>query len=236
MMGLLNNQKAFLVLVRAGLWENEVQLLTCGKIDYKVIRKLAEEQSLVGIVAAGLEHVVDIKIPKEDILTFAGGTLQIEQRNQAMNLFIQSMIGKMRSAGIYTLLVKGQGVAQCYERPDRRASGDIDLFLSENNYDKAKMFLSPLAANVEKEGLYTKHLGIHIGQWVVELHGSLRCSLSSRMDRVLDDIKHDTFYGGNVRSWMNGREQIFLLSVENDILFVFSYLLKHFYIEGLGLR
>ena len=85
--------------------------------------------------------------------------------------------------------MKGQGVAQCYERPDWRASGDIDLFLSENNYDKAKMFLSPLAANVEKEGLYNKHLGIHIGQWVVELHGSLRCSLSSRMDRVLDDIK-----------------------------------------------
>ena len=74
-MELLNNQKAFLVLVRAGLWENEVQLLTCGKIDYKVIRKLAEEQSLVGIVAAGLEHVVDIKIPQEDILTFAGGAL-----------------------------------------------------------------------------------------------------------------------------------------------------------------
>ena len=51
----------------------------------------------------------------------------------------------MREAGIYTVLVKGQGVGQCYERPLWRSCGDVDLFFDAENYEQAKAFLSPLA-------------------------------------------------------------------------------------------
>lgn len=83
--------------------------------------RLAEEQSVVGLVSAGIEHIVDVRVPQEVALTFAGSALQLEQRNKAMNQFIGVLIEKLRAADIYTLLVKGQGVAQCYERPLWRA-------------------------------------------------------------------------------------------------------------------
>lgn len=235
-MKLDNNKRAFLALVRAGLWEKETRLSKFEKIDFSEIYKLAEEQSVIGLVAAGLEYVEDVKISKEVLLAFIGYTLQLEQSNKAMNIFVAELISKLRSKDIYTLLVKGQGIAQCYKRPLWRANGDVDLFLSNSNYDKAKEILTPMATFVETEGKREKHQGYRIGPWLVELHGSLRCGLSCKMDKVIDGIQSDVFYGGKVRSWMNGQTQVFMPDADCDVVFVFTHFIKHFFIEGLGLR
>ena len=153
-----------------------------------------------------------------------------------MNKFIDVLVSDMRDKGIYTLLVKGQGIAQCYERPLWRSCGDVDFFLSDDNYEKAKSYLTQLATDVKKEYVREKHLGMTIDSQVVELHGRLYSGLSSRLEKELDDVYQDTFYGGNVRSWLNGEVQVFLLSVENDAFYVFTHILQHFYKEGIGLR
>jgi len=222
--------------VRAGLWEKENRLSQFGKIDFEGIMRLAEEQSVVGLVTAGLEHVVDVKVPQEVLLQFIGQTLQLEKRNTSMNTFIADVVGRMREKGIYALLVKGQGVAQCYERPLWRASGDVDLLLSNDNYEKAKEFLLPLSSSQKREGQYSKHIGLSIGEWYVEIHGSLRSGLSENVDREIDKVQRDVFYGGSVRSWNNGKTQVFLPGVDDDVFFVFTHFIKHFYKEGLGLR
>lgn len=141
-----------------------------------------------------------------------------------MNQFMAKQVNSLRNAGIYTLLLKGQGVAQCYEKPLWRACGEVDLYLSEDNYEKAKYFLSPLASDIEKEYLREKHLGMTIDDFVVELHGRLYCRLSPRIERELDSVHQDTFYGGSVRSWNNKGVQVFLLKVENDVfMFLRTY-------------
>lgn len=228
------NIQAFLDLLKAGLWETEARLSPSDSIDFSRVLKLAEEQSVVGLIAAGLEHVLDVKVPKEVILQLIGQALQLEQHNQAMNYFIGEMVDKMRKADIYTLLVKGQGVAQCYERPLRRACGDVDFFLSDDNYNKAKTFIAPLAERIERES--DNHLGMTIGSWVVELHGNLHCGLSYRIDNVIDEVQRDVFYGGNVRSWYDGHTIVFLPAPDHDVIFIFTHFLKHFYKGGLGLR
>ena len=230
------NQEVFFELVKAGLWGKEVQLSQYGDFDFNEIYRLAQEQSVVGLLAAGLEHVTDVKVPQTMALTIAGEVLQLEQRNRAMNQFVARLVADMRKAGIYTLLVKGQTVAQCYERPLWRACGDVDFFLSDDNYEKAKAFLIPMASDVETEYVGAKHLGMTIDGWVVELHGSLRVGLPKRINRVLDDIYTDTFNNGSVRSWDNSGTQIFTLSKENDIVYVFVHFFNHFYKEGVGLR
>ena len=230
------NKNAFVALVRAGLWESDVQLLSYGKVDYEEVMRLAEEQSVIGLVTAGLEHVLDVKVPQPDLLQFIGRALQLEQRNLAMNQFIAEIEDKMRSEGLYTLLVKGQGIAQCYERPLWRASGDVDFLFSQDNYLKAKGFLLPLSSGNKNEERYSQHVGMTIGDWYVEIHGSLRTGLAARVDKVVDDVQKDVFYGGNVRSWMNGKTTVFLPSPDNDVFFVFSHFIKHFYKEGMNLR
>lgn len=225
---LSNNQQAFLALVRAGLWENEIKISQYEPIDYKEVYRFAQEQAVVGLVAAGLEHVTDTKIPQEITLSFVGEALQLEQRNTDMNSFIDVIVEDLRKADIYTLLLKGQGIAQCYERPLWRALGDVDLFLSESNYKKAKDYIISRASSVEDENSYYKHIALIIGSWPVELHGTLRVGLWKSVETVLDEVQDVIFFNGAVRSWMNGTTQIFLPKADEDVaIYVFSHILQH---------
>ena len=235
-MSLDKNTQAFIELVRAGLWENEVRFEQYGKIDFEEIYRLAGEQSVVGLVTAGFEHIQDVKAPQEIVLQCIGESLQLEQTNKEMNQFIAELIVKMRNADIYTLLVKGQGIAQCYERPLWRSSGDVDLFLSDDNYKRAKELLIPLASDVENEYAREKHQGMTIGGYVVELHGTLYSGLSSKIEKGLDEIKKAVFFEGEVRTWTNCGLQVFLLKADEDVVYVFTHMLQHFFKEGLGLR
>lgn len=227
---------AFFALLQAGLWGKAVRLLPFGDLDLDYLLQLAEEQSVVGLVAAGMEHVTDMKLTKKDVLQFIGRTVQLEQRNRAMNSFIGVLVEKMRQADITVLLVKGQGVAQCYGRPLWRSCGDVDFLLDEENYVRAKRFLTTIAQHVKSEEPFSRHIGMTVNSWVVELHGTLRCGLSSRMDKVIDKIQAESCCQGDIRIWKNGETDVLLPGVNNDVLFIFTHFLKHFYRGGLGLR
>lgn len=230
------NREAFLELVRAGLWGKEVQLSTSDIIDFSAIYQLAQEQSVIGLVAAGLEQVKDVIVPQKAKLVFAGTALQMEQHNREMNAFIANLVEQLRQKDISALLLKGQGVAQCYERPLWRASGDVDLLFDADNYKKAVNLLKPLASNCKEEGRYSKHLGLTIGQWYVELHGTMRSGLSSRVDREIDAVLEDTFKNHKVRVWNDGETAVDLSSPDNDVFIVFTHFIKHYYKERLTLR
>lgn len=229
-------EQAFFALLRAGLWEQEVQLQPYGEVDFAEVLDLAEEQSVVGLVAAGIEHITDGKPQKKDVLQFIGRTVQLEQRNQAMNCFIGVMVEKMRDAGIYTVLVKGQGVAQCYERPLWRSCGDVDLFFDAENYERAKEFLTPLAAEVEPEDKRKKHLAMTIDRWLVELHGLMPTEISERINVGVERVQSDIFAGGGVWEWKNDGADVPLPSPDNDVIIVFTHFLQHFFVGGVGLR
>ena len=228
--------EAFLAFVRAGLWENDTWLLPFDDIDFEEVYRFAQEQSVVGLVAAGFEYVKDKKVPQNVALQLAGEVLQLERRNLAMNAFVAQLVNRLREHDVYALLVKGQGIAQCYERPLWRAAGDIDLLLSEDNYKRAKDVLLPLASSSEKEYSSFKHLSFMIDGFEVELHGTLHTRLSVAVDKMIDEVQADVFFKGNVRSWQDGKAQVFLPGVNDDAIFLFTHILHHFYVDGIGLR
>lgn len=235
--------KAFLALVRAGLWKHACTNLYIDhndKVDWEEVNQLAKDQSVNGVVLAGIERLrnanVSLGLNQELLLQWIGEVQIIEQQNLAMNRFVSELVEEMRAAGIYTLLVKGQGIAQCYERPLWRCCGDVDLFLSDDNYTRAKDLLVPISAEVEKEYVREKHLGMTIYGFVVELHGTLYSGLSSKIEKGLDEIMETIFFEGKVRSWMNGKTQVFLPHADEDVVYVFTHMLQHFFKEGLGLR
>lgn len=240
-MKLDGNQLSFLGLLRAGLWDTvNPDLRIDGSTDWEKVYQLAGEQSVVGLVTAGIERFKNdnphFSIQQEALLQMIGEVQMIEQTNLAMNLFIEKIVGAMREADIYTLLLKGQGIAQCYERPLWRSPGDVDFLMSIDNYKKASRLLAPLSSCTIPERLYSKEVGLTIDSWLVEIHGTQRTGLSYRVDKVVDDVQKDVFYGGNVRSWINGKTTVFLPSPDNDVFFVFTHYIKHFYKEGMNLR
>ena len=90
------------------------------------------------------------------------------------------------------------------------------IFFSDTNYQKASNVLTEIASSVEEENSYNKHLAMSIDGWSVELHGTLRGSIK-RINRVIDEVQNDVFYSGYVRSWMNGKTQVFLPRADEDV-------------------
>lgn len=228
-MGLNNNQQAFFALLKAGLWEEDAKHVEFTEVDFNAINAIAEKHATIGLIAAGLEHITDQKVPKEIALQFVGSALQLEQRNKAMNDFINATVGEMRKNGIYTILVKGQGLAQCYSRPLWRACGDIDFFFSDKEFVKAINFFKSKGAVEFQDARYTKSYGVIMEAWMVELHGTLRSGLSARVDSEIDAVQKEVFGLGDVRVWRNGEEDISLPGVNSDLFLLFTHFIRHFY-------
>ena len=238
----------FLYLVKAGLWESQKSVQGYYDQEFKYVNwrevyQLAEDQSVIGLVAAGIEAVQGewLKVhgsplvPQDWALQFIGQTLQIEQRNKEMNVFVAKLVEELRKAGVYALLVKGQGIAQCYKKPLWRSSGDIDLLLNKANYLNAVSFLTPFASDI-KEEKSRFHNAMTIDGWIVELHGTLKTNLWKKLDKQIDCLQDDIFMHNRVREWDNNGCNILLPSPDEDIVLVFCHILQHFYKEGIGLR
>lgn len=236
-----NNKDAFFTLLRTGLWgDGNSDIRIEGTTGWNYVYQLAQEQSVQGIVLQGLEELraknLEIRVPQTLLLQWIGEVQMIEQRNKEMNAFVAELIENLRESDVYAILVKGQGVAQCYEKPFWRCSGDIDLLLSNDNYQKAKTTLIPIASEVANENTATKHQALIINGFDVELHGKMPFSLSMRVEAGIDEVLDDLFCRGHVRSWDCNGTQVFLPSPDNDVILVFTHFLHHFFIEGVGLR
>lgn len=231
-----NNRRAFFALLRAGLWEQSVRLLPFEPLDFDALYELAEEQAVVGLLGAGLEHVEDRKVTKPEAVRFLKKVFSLECKNSEINSFIEKLTLRLRSTGVYALLVKGQGVAQCYERPRWRSVGDVDLLVDDVNYRKGKEYLGSLAEYVGPEEVDKKHFGMTIDSWTVELHGTLHNGLSRRSDNVIDEIQEDSLRNGSVVMWRNGETDVPLPAPDNHILFVFTHILQHFFLGGIRLK
>ena len=185
-----NNQELFVGLLKAGLWADQrrglgsstsevskssVQFHVSSDVDWGKVFQLAQEQSVQGVVLRGIEELqaknLELNVPKVLLLQWIGEVQIIEQRNKEMNVFVADLIENLRKNDIYAILVKGQGIARCYEKPLWRACGDVDLLLSDSNYKKASNVLTKIASSVDEESPYNKHIAMTIDGWYVESMG-----------------------------------------------------------------
>ena len=200
------------------------------------VYSISVKQSVVGLLAAGLDHLKDNRFIPHEVMPFMNTILTLEQRNLAMNVFIRDFYCKLKKKDINPILVKGQGIALCYDKPLWRASGDIDLLLDPIGFEKAVPIVTLMSDSFGEIRHKTKHLAMTFGPWEVELHGTLRSQLGRRVDKVLDEVQRDTFDKRNIRIWHNGDAVISLPEPNNDVFFVFTHILQHFFRGGIGLR
>ena len=246
-MSLDNNQEAFFELVRAGLWADTESTESRNHgvteaVDWEKVYLLAGDQSVQGLVLAGIERTNTNRAnntnrpPQELLLQWIGEVQMLEQQNNAMNSFVAKLIEKLREADVYAIVVKGQGIAQCYERPMWRSSGDVDLFLDKANYEKCRLVLVPYAKAVEEEITSILHLAMTIDHWDVELHGTMRTELGDLIDNNIDAIQEKLFAERRIRTWRNGDTDVYLPAPDDDVIIVFTHILQHYFHGGIGLR
>lgn len=122
-------QEFFLHLLRLGIGA-ESEMTVPEHIDWPALHALAEQQGLSGILLDGIENLPDCRRPARGaLLHLIGETLQREATFEVHRKAAADMAQLFKSNGIRTYVLKGDVVAECYPKPERRVSVDLDCYL-----------------------------------------------------------------------------------------------------------
>lgn len=162
----------FLALLRAGLWEQDLQLSTVpDAAGWEQLMRMARSQSVMGLFLRGLVHLPAGQQPpgavQQDLLrwrTALERTFGRHDRVQAL------LLEGLSAAGVHPVVQKGSEAAKYYPRPAMRQVGDIDLYCPE--FARARALVPEArrapdgAAVFEQEGvtveLHPRYYDVHL--------------------------------------------------------------------------
>lgn len=229
---------AFLVLLRTGLWEKDLESLSYFPLTFEEwhdVYQLALCQTVSGIVYRGILRLPDHLFPPEDILLrWMIRADAVERKNRQMNEVVNELCSIFKDKGIRTVLQKGQGIASLYEWPFLRECGDIDLyFLNMKERRMADLFIRQQGIRTSKGADGSIHY-----EWkgvTVEHHSRLldlyRPFLQGYLNKLEKQIGFTT-----VRLWKEGDSEVTVASPVLNLLMLNAHILKHALGLGVGLR
>lgn len=94
--------------------------------------EMGKTMALTGVMVSGIELLPKEKMPEKGILLrLVDMVLQTEKMNAVLNRKSVEMYEIFRKEGFSPILLKGQGTATFYPKPERRMPGDVDLWLAD---------------------------------------------------------------------------------------------------------
>ena len=105
---------------------------------------MAQEQSIEGVLLSAIEHLPDEQRPPKLVLLQWIGSVQIlEANSKKIAEASETVIKYFRENGYACNILKGSAVARYYPQPERRQSGDVDVWVDGGRkkiYDFARKF------------------------------------------------------------------------------------------------
>lgn len=237
---MIKGEKEFLELLKAGLWNAPLDLsMFSSQTDWERILQLAKEQTVMGVITDGLSCVPREKQGERRVMMqFYARTMALEDENRKMNAFAPQLMIQLERKGVHSLLLKGQGVAQCYRQPLHRVVGDIDLLVTDaEEYAKARKLMLMIAKEVEKEDEGRKHSAFDYKGMTIEIHGDFRFYINKACRMNTPKWKQTRLTDDGVRVKEGPLAGALLPPVMFDVLFIFAHLIGHYMGQGgVGLR
>lgn len=229
--------KALFILLRAGLWERDVEDLSPFPLtgeSWNTVFLLARQQTVTGIAYRGLCHLPDELFPPQPLLLkWVVAVDAIERRNHKMNAELASLYGRLSQNGLKPLLQKGQGVAAFYEKPEVRECGDIDLcFSSQKESQQAARDILGQRKSVRRaadNSFCYMWNGIE-----VEHHSTLVYIANPMMQRYLRHLERHN--PPRSLRLADGGADIPVPSPLLNLLMLNTHIMKHTFGWGIGLR
>jgi len=236
-------RQQFLELLRAGLWgEKADESLFREGADWKKILKTAREQAVQSVVMDGIETLPAEAWPPREIIhrMMIDRTINI-QMHGLLNRTVNEVVEALDAAGIPSVLLKGQGVAKNYARPESRSCGDIDLYVGECNFRRAIEVISGMKNDSLKVGIECDHhVQISLNQVEIELHKKADYMPGTRMNRDLQQWTIESidsnFGTGSLPYWNNGGTKVSLAPATFDAFFILHHAVRHMTTGGIGFR
>ena len=227
-------QEQFFSLLRSGLWGTEADAsLFDASTDWMALFQIAKSQSTLALVYDGILTLPrELRPERRLFLQWSNIVAQIEEENDHLNDRLHEVFRIFQDAGLSPVLLKGQGVAQCYRQPEHRQCGDIDVFIGKRDYEKANALLRKEATSEHQEN--EKHTGFHWRDVEVETH---------RLITRLSDPWANRHFQHEVSRWFPHGHAVPIKGqpvetppTEFNVLFLIVHATYHLLEGGIGLR
>ena len=225
----------FFALLRSGLWGKAVDssLFADGETDWDAIISMSMEQTVTALVFDGMETLPPALRPsKTDVMRWFSMVVRVEQSNKLLDRELANIVEFYRGHSIFPILLKGQGVASLYPRPEHRQCGDIDLYLGDD-YERAKELIASQGIKLGDEG--EKHVSYSYNGAPVENHHYAVCFYNPRQNRILQRWAKE-WLSAKTKTFHVRDTEVLLPAPGFDAIYLLIHALLHFIPEGIGLR
>lgn len=130
----------FLEVLRAGLWERDLRLATTpDAVVWEQVLRLGREQAVMGLVLRGIVHLPEEQRPTGALTTvLEAWTTAFGRANARYARVQEALLKRLGAAGLHPVVQKGSEAAKYYANPSVRQVGDVDLFLPEAEFQRAR--------------------------------------------------------------------------------------------------
>lgn len=232
-------EQQLISLLRSGLWDNapDRELFTETLVDWESIILLADQHTVSGVVFDGVEKLPSEQQPPPALMRKLYQTVvRIEHSHNFLNQRLEEVVSMFYANEVRPVLLKGQGVAQLYPKPERRQCGDIDLYIGEEDYRKACIIMQEASKEKDNGVESQKHCQLMWNGVVVELHRIADDLFWVRSNAAFQRWTKKHLLGDAPQQWTVGNTTILLPPPNFNALYIFNHAYRHFIVGGIGLR
>ena len=232
------SEDVFYSILKSALWGTPIEVSE-GFTEWSTIIKLAKTQALMGLVAEVILTRGETRncIPRKLIDRLRDIPMTNVGRCCQMNMTLQLLVMTLRKEGIDPVLLKGQGLAKYYPTPELRQCGDIDIYVGEENYEKAYDAILPIVSEIDDKSKIWNwmHFDAKIGTVMVEVHQKADYMSSRRGDKIYRDFMLNGL-SKDLCPIQFGEVDVMTPNDTYNAFYVFYHLWRHFSTSGVGLR
>lgn len=201
---------------------------------FKTLINEAKKQTVDGI----LYTIPQLKVEEEEkgaFLQWISAMPKIEMCNQWMNKQVANLAQLLDKKQIRYVVMKGQTCAYYYPNPLLRRSGDIDVYIAQNDYNRANEIIK--AQGFKKIDETMLHSTYQKGELVIEVHFAIQKLQWSRTYHKLQNItQREVDHNPNMKTLEIGGYPVAVLPSELNMVLLTVHPFNHIVSGGLGLR
>ena len=219
----------------------DAALFADKQTDWENLFRLSREQAVAGIVWDGLLTLPKELQPEKALFyRWMGYVLEIERANKHLNTVLRKMDSFFANDfKLPYVVLKGQGIAALYPRPEHRSCGDIDLYAGAKGAKELDRLFPE--KGFRRKTLSTKHSNYYLDGIEVENHYMAALFFWPGNALKMRELVDSWFPRGIVSRTMHPAEEGELLHIPVapswfEALFAVIQFSSHLRLEGVGLR
>lgn len=242
------NINSFFELIQISLGNKDGFERLPSKGEWQALFDLACKQSLESVLLEGVNRLknanpnANLNLDLNLLLEWIGVGLQTESLNKVQNERAKQLTGLFAKDGFRSCILKGQGTALYYDKPESRQCGDIDIWVTDGEGFKVNDSgcRDAVLDFVRSKGMHIGHVDIKhsdidfFEDVPVEVH-----FLPSWMYCPSTNKRLQKFFASKAdRQFANFDKKVGFAhtTIDFDLVFSMVHIYRHIFSEGIGLR